>query len=225
MPSCRPLRPAAAPGPRRAARGSSPARRSISLVGELGGERVGRELRAVEDLVRPGTADAGKRALVAEERVQAPGFAARDLAELVRGDLGGLRAEVGQLRVELVRSVHADTGALLRASLREDQLAAVLEAQPERRRLRPLRARLQEADAPGAHQVDMEDELAVVGGEEEVLAPPAGSCEAPALQSRERRVERLQRARRAPARPWRPARGPPARRASAAPPPPRETRE
>ena len=98
---------------------------------------------------------------------------------------------MGQLGLQLVGPVDADARPLLGASLGEDQLAAVLQSQPERRRLGALRAGLQEADAPGAHQVHVEDELAVVGGEEEVAAPP-GPGEPPALEGRERRVERLQ---------------------------------
>jgi hypothetical protein len=41
--------------------------------------------------------------------------------------------------------------------------------------------------------MDVEDELAVVGGEEEVLAAAACAREAPAIERPERRVERLQR--------------------------------
>src|SRR3954453_9282232 len=42
------------------------------FVLELRRERVRRELRGVEDLVRPGAADPGDRALVAKQRVQTP---------------------------------------------------------------------------------------------------------------------------------------------------------
>jgi hypothetical protein len=41
--------------------------------------------------------------------------------------------------------------------------------------------------------MDVEDELAVRGREEQVLAAPPGAGEPPALQRGERRVERLQR--------------------------------
>jgi hypothetical protein len=41
--------------------------------------------------------------------------------------------------------------------------------------------------------VDVEDELAVVGREEEVLATTPSACETPTVERRERRVERLQR--------------------------------
>jgi hypothetical protein len=100
---------------------------------------------------------------------------------------------VRELGLQLVWPIDADARPLLRAALGEDQLAAVLEAEPERRRLRPLRPGLEEADATGAHQVDVQDELAVVRGEEEVLATPPSSREAPTVERRERRVERLQR--------------------------------
>jgi hypothetical protein len=43
------------------------------------------------------------------------------------------------------------------------------------------------------HEVDEEDELAVVGREQEALAAPLGAAEATALERVERRVERLQR--------------------------------
>jgi hypothetical protein len=98
-----------------------------------------------------------------------------------------------QLGLDLLRTEDAHLRALLRAALGEDQLAAVLQPQPEGRCLRPLRAGLEETDAAGAHQMDVEDELTVVGGEEEVLAAAARAREAPALERRERRVERLQR--------------------------------
>ncbi len=50
-----------------------------------------------------------------------------------------------------------------------------------------------DAQPTGRHQVDEEDELAVVGGEEKPLAAPLGPTEATALERVERRVERLQR--------------------------------
>ena len=53
------------------------------LVGELGRQGVRRELRAVEDLVRPRPADARQGALVAQERMQAARIAAGDLRQLL----------------------------------------------------------------------------------------------------------------------------------------------
>jgi hypothetical protein len=100
---------------------------------------------------------------------------------------------VRELGFELVGPVDAHPGALLRAALGEDQLAAVLEAEPERGRLGPFRPGLEEANPTGAHQVDVQDELAVVRGEEEVLATPPSAREVPTVERRERRVERLQR--------------------------------
>jgi hypothetical protein len=41
--------------------------------------------------------------------------------------------------------------------------------------------------------MDVEDEILLLAGEEEVLAAPPGAREPPAFQRRERRVERLQR--------------------------------
>ena len=125
---------------------------------------------------------------------------------------------MGQLGLQLVGPVDADARPLLGASLGEDQLAAVLQSQPERRRLGALRAGLQEADAPGAHQVHVEDELAVVGGEE-------GACRAagPRRTAGPRGTRAAGRTSsgwpRAPAPLWRPGRARSARRASAAPPP------
>jgi hypothetical protein len=40
------------------------------LRGQIARERIGRELRVVEDLVRPSAADPGDRPLVAQQRVQ-----------------------------------------------------------------------------------------------------------------------------------------------------------
>ena len=63
----------------------------------------------------------------------------------------------------------------------------------ERRRLRPFLAGLEELESPGCHQVDVQHELAVVGGEEQALAAPLDAAQATALERVERRVERLQR--------------------------------
>ena len=57
------------------------------------------------------------------------------------------------------------------ASVRTSSRAA-LEGEAERRRLRPLLAGAEAAEASGGHQVDEQDELAVVGREEEPLAAP-----------------------------------------------------
>jgi hypothetical protein len=54
------------------------------LFVEVARERVRRELRGVEDLVRPRAADPGDEALVAEERVQAPRIAWRISASCCR---------------------------------------------------------------------------------------------------------------------------------------------
>ena len=41
--------------------------------------------------------------------------------------------------------------------------------------------------------MDEQNELAVLGREEQPLAPPLGACQPTALERRQRRVERLQR--------------------------------
>ena len=83
-------------------------------------------------------------------------------------------------------------GALLRAGLGEDELRAALELEPERRRLRAFLAGAQVLRRPGGHQVDEQNELAVVGGKQKPLrAPPRPGAGAP--RARQRRVERLQR--------------------------------
>jgi hypothetical protein len=50
---------------------------------EVGRQRVGRESRRVEDLVRPRAADAGQRPLVAQQRMQPPRVRREDLGEPV----------------------------------------------------------------------------------------------------------------------------------------------
>ncbi len=67
------------------------------LVVEVGGQRVGRELRRVQDLVRPRAADPGERALVAQQRVQPVRLAAEDLGERRRADAERIGAEVRDL--------------------------------------------------------------------------------------------------------------------------------
>ena len=86
-----------------------------------------------------------------------------------------LRPEVRQLRLRRLGCEQPDSGALLRAGLRQDQRAAALEPQPERRRLRPVLAGAQVAQAARAHQVHHEHELAVVGREEQALRAPLGT--------------------------------------------------
>ena len=74
-----------------------------------------------------------------------------------------------------------------------ERLAAVGEAQPERRCLRALLAGAQRPETPGGHQVHHQHELAVVGREVQPLRAPPRACEALAVERGERRVERLQR--------------------------------
>ena len=138
-------------------------------------------------------ADPGERTLVAQQRVEPAIVAGEDLPELLDAEPERLRPEMGELGLGLSRRLQPDAGALLRAALREHELAAVLEPQPERRRLGPLRPGGQELDPARAHQVDPKLELAVVGREEQPLAPAAGALEPAAVELAQRRVERLQR--------------------------------
>ena len=137
--------------------------------------------------------DPGDRPLVAEERVELPPLALEDLGERGRVDVERVRPEVREVGLDLLGRGEPDARALLPPALGEQELAASAEAKPEHRRLRPLRPGLEVADAACAHQVDAEDELAVLGREEEVLRAPLGALEAAALERRERRVDRLQR--------------------------------
>src|SRR5437660_222737 len=98
-----------------------------------------------------------------------------------------------ELRLGLLGREEPDAGALLRARLGEDELAAALEAQPERGRLRAFLPRTQVAHTARGHQVDLQDELAVVGREEEVFAAALGAFEPAAVEGLQRRVDRLQR--------------------------------
>ena len=97
----------------------------LDLLGvELGRERVGGEPRDIQDLVGPGAADAGDRALITQQRVEAARVAREDRREGLGVELVGLGAEVGELRLEGVRAQQPDAGALLLSRLREDELAA-----------------------------------------------------------------------------------------------------
>src|SRR5919106_4589324 len=97
-----------------------------------------------------------------------------------------------QLVLQRGRSEQPDTGPLLLARLGEGELAAAFESEPERGRLRALRAGGEVAEAAGAHQVHAQDELAVAGREEEGLATPSGADESSPLELAERWIERLQ---------------------------------
>ena len=74
--------------------------------------------------------------------------------------------------------------------------------EPEHRALRPFRSRLQVADPARAHQVHAQDELAVLGREEQVLRAPLGTrepsaCRASRAAGRSSSASRRARARRA----------------------------
>ena len=74
------------------------------FVVEIAGECVRRELRRVEDLVRPRAADARDQALVAKQRVQPPRLAVDDLAQPLRPEPERLRAEVRELGLGRLRA-------------------------------------------------------------------------------------------------------------------------
>src|SRR5581483_4228314 len=173
------------------------------LLDRLGEPRdlVGRELRRgrerrqacpPEDLVRVGAADAGERALVAQQRVQLTPLAGQDAGKLAGGEPERVWTEVRELRLERGGGEEPDAGALPLARLREHELASVLEREPEHRRLRPLGPGSEVAQPPSAHQVHPQDELAVLGGEDEVLAAPLRAGEPPPLERGQRRVDRPQ---------------------------------
>ena len=97
------------------------------------------------------------------------------------------------LGVQRFRPEEPHAGPLLRPALRQDQLRAVLEPEPERGCLRPLLSRAQVLEAAGAHQVHDEEELLVFRRQDQPLAAPARAKEPLALEDGERRIERLQR--------------------------------
>src|SRR4029077_140843 len=86
----------------------------VDLSWDQGPGQGGRgQLRDMEDLVRPRAADPRDHALVAEQRVQAPGLPREDLAQLSRVDLVRLRPEVAELELDGVGGEEPDSGALL----------------------------------------------------------------------------------------------------------------
>src|SRR4029077_2009605 len=95
-----------------------------------------RQLRVMEDLVRPGPADACDRPLVAQKRMEPTRFRGEDLAERLGAETKRLRPEMGQLRLGRFRREQPDAGPLLRAGFREHELGAALEAEAKGRCLR-----------------------------------------------------------------------------------------
>ena len=169
----------------------------------------------MEYLVRMRTADAGDRALIAEQRVELPAVAREDLAQPFEVDVERVGPEVRKVGVELL-GVVSQTPArfFLPASVRMSSSPPTNQAGtsassgpsrlPEGRRRRPA-----------LHQVDAQHELVVLGGEEQVLAASASAREPAAFEDVEWRVEGLERrdarARHARSGTWRPedrARGP-----------------
>ena len=130
--------------------------------------------------------------MVAKQGVQTAGLTAQDLAELDGVEAQGLRAEIRELFRGRLGTEEPDPCALLPRILGQDELRSALELEAERRGLRTGVARAQRLEPPGRHQVNHQDELAVLGREEQALAAALGSPEAAALEGLERRVERLQ---------------------------------
>src|SRR5262245_30470389 len=100
-----------------------------------------------------------------------------NLTQLLSVEAERLRPQVRELRVATFGREQPRSATALLARLGEDELAPVGEREPEHRRLRRLRPGSVIPQPAGAHQVDPEDELAVLGGEEEVLAAPPGTRE------------------------------------------------
>src|SRR5207302_6560081 len=110
-----------------------------------------------------------------------------------RSDAERVGPEVPDLRLRSLGREQPDAGALSPRVLGEHEPRAAGELERERRCLRALLAGLQELQPAGGHQVDDEDELAVLGREEQALAAALRATEATSLQCGERRVEGLQR--------------------------------
>ena len=113
---------------------------------------VGRQPRVVQDLVRIGAADAGDRALVAQERVQAVWMLLERAAQRGRVErrVERLRAEVRELGGGRLRRQQPDGGPALAARFAHRQLGAAGEPDREHRR---LRVRRPHGEPPGGHQV------------------------------------------------------------------------
>src|SRR5207244_346110 len=101
------------------------------LAAEITRQRVGREARVVEDLVRPGAADSGDHLLVAQERVEPARLAGDDRPELLGADAERFWSEVGELPLGFLGSQEPNAGALLRSGLGQDELRTALEGEPE----------------------------------------------------------------------------------------------
>ena len=162
------------------------------LVREVRRRLERRQASPEQDLVGVSAPDACDRALVAKERMQLPALASEDLTEGGRVELERIRSEMCEIGVQLLLRDEPDACAFLLARLGEDELAAPAEPHAEHRRLRPLGAGLEVAQPAGAHEVDAEDEILALDGEQEVLPPSARALEASSVECGERRRERLQ---------------------------------
>src|SRR5215211_1074466 len=160
---------------------------------ELRRQRERRQAGHVEDLVRPRAPDPGEQALVAQKRVQAARVAGEDRAQPLRPEPERIGPQVLDLRLGSLRRQEPRPGPFLRPALGHHESPAALEFHLERRRLRPLLARREVLDPPRAHHVEQQDELPVVGREEQPLPAPHRAREPPSLEHAQGRVEGLQR--------------------------------
>ena len=164
------------------------------VVAEVGREPERRESRLPEDLVRVGAPDTRERALVAEERMELAALAER----------GSARASARRRRARPARGARdprpAAPGVTIQTPARFFLPASVRTSSPPSAKrswnIGRVGAFLPGRDvpkAPGAHQVDAEHELAVLGREDEVLPAALGGREAAPLERVGPRIERLQR--------------------------------
>src|SRR5947208_15507486 len=116
-----------------------------------------------------------------------------DLREPLGPDVQRVGAEVRELDLRLLGCEQPDTGTLLRARFGEDELGSVLEDEPKGRRLRSGLAASKELQPSGGHQVHEENELAVLGREQQPLRTSFRAQQLSSFERAKRRVERLQR--------------------------------
>src|SRR5882672_1688162 len=113
--------------------------------------------------------------------MEPPRLRGQDLAERVGAEAERLRPKVGQLLLGRLRREQPDACPFLRAGLGEHELGPALEAKAKGRCLRPFFAGSEVAKAPCRHQMDEQDELAVLGRKEQPLASSGGTLEPPSL--------------------------------------------
>ena len=171
----------------------------FDVVGrELGGERVRRHARVVQDLVGIGVADAREHGLIAQEPLHLRATPREDLGEVVEREVGGggVGAEPRDAR-HLGGVAHdVDGERLLGARLGEVESGAVVEAHAQRdgRLPRPddgLRQLVVPAEPPRAREVEHEVQAARIEIDE--LAVAGCRVDRATRELLQRRVEGLQR--------------------------------